>query len=93
MDDRLGAANDWDRWRGRVDAAIEITRDALNKVDKWRVDHERQMAADAQTVSHRFNDVHSRITRIELRVAYYAGGASLLGGLLAGLLTFFLRRI
>ncbi len=33
----------------------------------------------------RFDKVHARITKVEIRVAYYAGGAAAVGGLIGTL--------
>lgn len=79
MPDRISDSDNGNRWKGAVEMQIKDMRRDLDRVEGAEARCQTAVNADLDAV-------HSRITRLEIKVAWYAGAFSLLGGAIGGVI-------
>lgn len=72
-----GTPNDWERWRGRVDAKLSTL---CGDIKHFERSCEVCRAGQFEGLS----EIHKRITALEVKVARMAGGWALIGSLVGG---------
>ncbi len=88
---------DWERWRGGVDSRLDTIHEDVLGLSAWRTEHERWANQEVGRMRDYVDDaddtLHSRITRLEVKVAAFAAVGAAAGALAALLIEWWLGRI
>lgn len=80
------AMDELDRWRGRVDGQLDGILQRLSLMEdrcigcRAQVNGKVELARDA--MDSKVEAIHARITALQVRLAWWSGGAAVIGGVL-----------